>query len=493
MSSTVSLEEKRKLELPRALREIVKLLAERGPMTYAELAEELKKDETTIIRQCQKLIEMEVAVKVEKEGKTAVALRDDIEVDEEGNVYVPSPFEDPIEKLKELLEEAGVKGRKLRWIMRLVESNPEALQRPEVLYDTLTGAGIRRQLAQQIVRAFFGTDFIPPTPTPQYPYAPMYKPHYGPPYYYTTYPLSPYQVYPHDREIMRLEMMLERLKDELKELRESRSSSAVPYVRRIKVDEQGRPVEVVEEPVTVMQQSRDTELLVKFFEARDRDKDRLYEMMIKMMDSIKELGNAMRESIAKLGEQMTKSITEIQRQHQEEIRRLEDKYREEVSKLREELAKKETEHLREKLAELMESLRSLPKSIREEVERDYRYQLELLKKEMEFEKKLRELESRQTLRDLTIGQIRKATEKIDKLADKFIEYMEAQMKQRVSVQVPKVSEEEKKKIIESLRKAAGKKQEERPQQSESIKVKIAASASSTSEECPSGVCREEEG
>ena len=158
-----SLEEKKKVELPKALREIVKLLNDKGPLTYEEIAEELNKDETTVIRQCQKLLEQEIIVKVEKSGKTAVALRDDVEVDEEGNVYLPSPFEDPMEKIKTLLEEAGVKGRKLRWIMRLVESNPEALVRPDVLFDILTGAGVRRQLAHQIVRAFFGTDIpMPP-------------------------------------------------------------------------------------------------------------------------------------------------------------------------------------------------------------------------------------------------------------------------------------------------------------------------------------------
>ena len=187
MSEAYTVEEKRKIELPKALREIVRVLAEEGPQTYEELAEKLGKDRTTIVRQVQRLVDMEVCVYVEKGNRKAVVLAEGVEVDEEGNVYVPSPFEEPLDKLKTLLEEAGVKGKKLRWVMRIVEATPDALARPEVLYDILTGAGIRRPLAQQVVKAFFGVDIQLPPPLPPMRFYTPYYPYYH--YHQYQYPM----------------------------------------------------------------------------------------------------------------------------------------------------------------------------------------------------------------------------------------------------------------------------------------------------------------
>lgn len=456
MSLEPSVEEKRKIELPKALREIVKILAEEGPKTYGELADKLEKDETTIIRQVQKLIDMEILTKIEKDGKAAVALAEGVEVDEEGNVYVPSPFEDPIEKLKTLLEEAGVKGRKLKWIMRLVETNPATLQNPQALYDTLTGAGIRRHLAEQIVKAYFGVNFVAPQPPmmPQMPYQRYpYQQYYG-------YGYSPYGPMPppgYDRELLKLEMRIEKLLEEIREKKEEKP--AYPVIRRIKTDEQGRPIEIIEEPAIPGYGHRDntsTQLLIKMMEQRQQDRELILRIQEENRKTIERLAETMKEMFEKMQGMM---------QQQEQ------KYREELMKMREELIKKDAQwtekYYKEKLDELKETIQGLQKYYDERTKKI----LEELKKEWEWREKLRELEERKGIRDVVVEEIRamakEGREAFKQLREMAREYMERSIKKELRKEVPEVTEEEKKRILEVLRKRAGKakpKEEEKPKE-----------------------------
>ena len=453
MSLESPIEEKRKIELPKALREIVKILAEEGPKTYEELADKLEKDETTIIRQVQKLIDMEILVKVEKEGKTAVALAEGVEVDEEGNAYVPSPFEDPVEKLKTLLEEAGVKGRKLKWIMRLVETNPATLQNPQALYDTLTGAGIRRHLAEQIVKAYFGVNFVSPQPPMQMPYQRYpYQQYYG-------YGYSPYGPMPppsYDRELLKLEMRIEKLLEELREKKEEKPT--YPVIRRIKTDEQGRPIEIIEEPAIPGYGHRDdtsTQLLIKMIEQRQQDR----ELILKIQEEN-------RKTIEKLTETMKGMLEKMQDMMQQQ----EQKYREELMKMREELIKKDAKwtekYYKEKLDELKETIQGIKSYYEEQTKKI----VEELKKEWEWRRKLEELEAKRGIRDVVVEEIRamakEGREAFKQLREMAREYMERSIKKELRKEVPEVTEEEKKRILEVLRKRAGKKpkEEEKPKE-----------------------------
>jgi len=452
--SEVEVEEKRKVELPKALREIVKVLAEEGPKTYEELAEKLGKDVSTIVRQAQKLIDMEICVKVEKENKAAVALAEGIEVDEEGNVYIPSPFEEPTEKLRTLLEEAGVKGKKLRWIMRVVETNPNALQNPQQLYDVLVGAGIRRHLSEQIVKAFFGVDFIAPQPSviPQTPYQRYYQYGYG----YSSY----------DRDLMRLEMRLERLLEEIKEKRET----SFPVVRRVKTDESGKPVEIIEEPVWF---SRDdsTKLIVQIIQEQSKSREEL----------LKTIYNLQQET-SKTIEKMLTAMQQIQQQQQQQLQQLllemEKKRMEETLKTKEELYKRDTEWMEKFYKDKLEDLRQTISSIQKYYEEQTKKILEDLKKEWEWREKLRELEERKGIRDIVVGEIREVAKDLREttkdLRQQMREYMEQSMKKELRKEVPQVTEDEKKKILEALRKATGKTKEaeEKKEVEEKEEVKL---------------------
>ena len=445
-------EEKRKIELPRALREIVKILHEEGPMTYEELAEKLEKDETTIIRQVQKLIDMEILVKVEKENKTAVALAEGVEVDDEGNVYVPSPFEDPLEKLKELLEEAGVKGKKLRWILRLVESTPTSLQNPTELYDILVGSGLRRQLAQQIVKAFFGTNVnIPQPPAPGMP--PAMRPYN-----------SPYQMNPGmqgfighwtpDRELLKLEMKLEKLVEALKE-KKSDDKPAFPVVRRVKVDEQGRPVEVIEEPAWMANRNDEsTKLLVQVMQQQAKDREEMFKTLFQIQ-----------QQTSQMIEKMLQAMQQMQQQMQEQLQKVllesEKKRVEEQAKWKEELYKKEMEWMRqlyeEKLKEMQETIQGIQRYYEEQTKKV----LEELKKEWEWRERLRELEERRGLRDVVVQELKALAEEgretFKQMREQMREYMEATIKERMrTTGVPPVEDEEKRRIVEALRRATGR-------------------------------------
>lgn len=450
MSLDPGLEEKRKIELPRALREIVRILADEGPKTYEELAEKLEKDETTVIRQAQKLVEMEIAVKVEKDGKAAVALAEGVEVDEEGNVYVPSPFEDPIEKLRNLLEEAGVKGRKLRWIMRLVESNPEALQQPQVLYETLVGSGIRRHLAEQIVKAYFGTNFVAPQPPMQpHPY-PQY-PGYG--YYQRMgYPYPPYPP-SYEKEILRLEMRLEKLLEELKEKKEEKP--AYPVIRRIKTDESGKPIEVIEEPVWAAPRSDDsTKLIVQIMQQQQRDR----EEMLKTIFTLQQQTNQTIEKILSAMQQMQQ---QTQQRIHEILMEMEKKRLEEQAKLREEVYKRDMEWMKKFYEDRIQDLQQSIQGIKQYYEEQMKKVIEELKREWEWREKIRELEEKRGIRDIVVAEMREiakeAREAVRQLREQMRDAMEIQLKERMKqTGVPQVAEEEKKRILEALRRATGK-------------------------------------
>ena len=458
--SETEVEEKRKIELPRALREIVKILSEEGPKTYQELSERLGKDETTIIRQVQKLIDMEICVKVEKENKAGVALAEGIEVDEEGNVYVPSPFEEPTEKLKQLLEEAGVKGKKLRWITRLVETNPSTLQNPQQLYDTLIGAGIRRHLAEQIVKAFFGTDFVPlqPPAIPQVPYQRQYYP-------YQYYPIPGY-----DRDLMRLEMRLERLLEEIREKKEEKPS--FPVIRRIKTDETGKPVEVVEEPAW-FRSDDSARLVVQVMQEQSKSREEL----------LKTIYNLQQET-GKTISRMLETIQQLQQQQQQQLQQLllemERKRVEEVLKTKEELYKRDAEWMERFYKDRIEDLRQTIESVKRYYEEQTKKILEDLKKEWEFKEKIRELEERKGIRDVVIGEIREVAKDLREatrdLRQQVREYMEQSIKRELRKEVPTVTEEEKKKVLEALRRVTGVKVEEKAgeekESGEEIKLKV---------------------
>jgi len=444
-SRGMSEEGKQLIELPKALKEIVKLLKEEGPLTYEELAQKLDKDETTIIRQCQKLIEMEVCVKIEKDGKAAVALAEGIEVDEEGNVYVPSPFEDPEEKLKQLLEEAGVKGRKLKWIMRLVSSTPDALQKPEVLFDILTGAGVKRPLAQQIVRAFFGTEFTPPSPypMPMYPMPMRTPPYYQYPYYYMPFmPMSPME-----KEVLRLESRLERLMEEIKEIKSNRSSPQYPIVRKVRVDEHGNPVEIVEEPV-VPGSSRD-DTMVTVMKMMMEQRDQMWKMITEVQKTtheiVEKLSNTMKETMT----QFINTLKEIEQQRSKEI-----------MELKVEMEKREKEWQRQYYEEKIEEYKNTIASMQEHFSKELIRLKEEIKKDLEYQEKLKELESRKTtvekVRDKTLEAIDDLRKDIREFSKVIKDFLESQLKQHASSIVPKVSEEEKKAILKKLRKAVKK-------------------------------------
>ncbi len=467
----MSTEEKKKIELPRALREIVRILADEGIKTYAELAEKLGKDETTIIRQCQKLIELEVCVKAEKEGKAAIALADNVEIDEEGNAWVPSPFEEPQEKLKQLLEEAGVKGRKLRWIMRLCEANPQALQQPQVLYDTLIGAGIRRHLAEQIVKAYFGTNFVAPPQPPQLPIPPNApRPNYGYGYGYGyQMPYNPYMpIPPMDRDRIKLEMKLERLMEEIKELKEKESKphqSAYPVIREIHVTEDGKQV-VVEKPIWVASDQKENKALMKIMEEMAKQREETLKLVFTLQNQTKEL-------VEKLANAQQEMFMKFQQMMMEQ----EVKHKEEMAKLREEMIKRESEWKEKTYQERLRELQQTIEGLKQYYESKTQQILQELKKEWEWRKKLEELESKRGLRDVVIEEIRSIGKELvetTKEARQMVkQYMEANIKQTIAQkQVPKVAAEEKKKILDALKKRAGKATEKKEVKGEEPKVQL---------------------
>ena len=456
MSLEPSVEEKRKIELPKALREIVKILAEEGPKTYGELADKLEKDETTIIRQVQKLIDMEILTKIEKDGKAGVALAEGVEVDEEGNVYVPSPFEDPIEKLKQLLEEAGVKGRKLKWIMRLVETNPATLQNPQALYDTLTGAGIRRHLAEQIVKAYFGVNFVAPPPMQ----VPMPYQRYGYQQYGYGYPYGMPPSPQYDRELMRLEMRLEKLMEELRERKEEKP--AYPVIRRIKTDESGKPIEVIEEPAwAARSDDSTTKLLLQMMQQQQKDREDL-------LKTIFQLQQETSKTIEKILSAMQQMQQQTQQQLQQLLMEMEKKRLEETSKMKEELYKRDIEWMKkfyeDKINELEQSIQGIKSYYEEQTKKI----IEELKKEWEWRRKLEELEARRGIRDVVVEELREMAkegrEAFKQLREMAREYMESSIKKELRKEVPEVTEEEKKRILEVLRRRTGKKPkaEEKP-------------------------------
>lgn len=475
MSLEPSVEEKRKIELPKALREIMRLISEEGPMTYEELAQKLNKDPTTIIRQAQKLLELELVTKVEKEGKTAIAVAEGVEVDEEGNAYIPSPFEDPIEKLKQLLEEAGVKGRKLRWIMRLVETNPEALQQPQVLYETLTGAGIRRHLAEQIVKAYFGTNFVAPQPPMMQPGMQPY-PYYRPPMYqYQYYGYQPYPPVPPtvERDLVRLEMRLEKL---MEEIREKKEEKPYPVIRKMKVDETGKPVEVIEEPAFVAGSRSDdmVKWMIQLMQQQQKDREDL-------LKTIYQIQQQQNQAIEKLVEAMKEERREFQQQMQQIMTELERKRIETEAKLREEMHKRELELMKQRYEDRIRDLEETVQGIKQYYENEFKKAIEDLKREWEWREKLREAEERKGLRDVVVSELRELAkegrETFKLMRDQWREYMESRMKERMR-EVPEVTKEEKKRLLERLRRATGRaareerEEKEEKEEEEEIEYKI---------------------
>jgi len=439
-----SITSKKKIELPKALREIVKVLAEEGVMTYEELAEKLQKDLSTIVRQCQRLEEMEIIEKVQKDNKNAVKLRDDVEVDEEGNVYVPSLIEEPIDKLRRILQEAGIKGKKLNFVLTLIESNPRSLEDPNELYDTLVAVGVRRLLAQQIVKAFFGTEFAPQQM--QMPMMPRYG-YYNPAYPYP-YPFPPFMA----SQNTRLEVLLERLLEEFKELKNSKpQSSPYPVVRRVKVDEQGKPVEVIEEPAFLASRSDDSskEMWKLLFEMREKE-----------FSTIQTIVKETREMLKDVVEKLSQQIQEIDKKRSEEL-----------NKLREEVYKKELEYQKQIYEKEIEDLKDAIEGLRKHYEDKMTHLLEDLKKEWEYKVKLMELEQSKGLRDVIIGEIRETAKELrestKEIRETLTEYMKQTLRQAKpeTKQVPQVSEEERKKILEALRKKVGvTPEEEKPKE-----------------------------
>jgi len=438
-SEAESITSKKKIELPRALREIVKILAEESVMTYEELAGKTQKDLSTVVRQCQRLEEMEIVEKVQKDNKNAVKLRDDVEVDEEGNVYVPSLIEEPIDKLRRILQEAGVKGKKLNFVLTLIESNPRSLEEPNELYDTLVAVGIRRLLAQQIVKAFFGTEFAPqmqmPMPRYGYGYNPAYP--YPPPY--------PFMA----SQSPRLEILMERLLEEFKELKNSKpQTSPYPTIKRIKVDEQGKPIEVIEEPVFLAPRSDDTskEMWKLLFEMREKE-----------FSTIQTIVKETREMLKDVVEKLSQQIQEMDKKRSEEI-----------SKLREEVYKKELEYQRQLYTKEIEDLKDAIEGIRKHYEDKTTHLLEDLKKEWEYRLKLMELEQSKGLRDVIVGEIKETAKELrestKEIRETFTEYMKQTLRQAKpeAKQVPQVSEEEKRRILEALRKKA--EEQEKPKE-----------------------------
>ena len=425
-----SITSKKKIELPKALREIVKILAEEGAMTYEELAEKTQKDLTTIIRQCQRLEEMEIVEKVQKDNKNAVKLRDDVEVDEEGNVYVPSLIEEPIDKLRRILHEAGIKGKKLNFVLTLIESNPRTLEDPNELYDTLVAVGIRRLLAQQIVKAFFGTEFAP-----QQMQMPMMPRYYNPAYPPYPYPFPPFMT---SSQSSRLEMLMERLLEEFKELKNSKPQpSPYPTIKRIKVDEQGKPIEVIEEPAFLARSDDPSKEMWKL----------MFEMREKEFSTIQTIVKETREMIKDVVEKLSQQIQEIDKKRSEEL-----------NKLREEVYKKELEYQRQLYTKEIEDLKDAIEGIKKHYEDKTAHILEDLKKEWEYRLKLMELEQTKGLRDVVIAEIKETAKELrestKEIRGMFTEYMKQVMKQAKpeAKQVPQVSEEEKRKILEALRK-----------------------------------------
>jgi DNA-binding transcriptional ArsR family regulator len=434
-----SITSKKKIELPRALREIVKILAEEGVMTYEELAEKTQKDLSTVVRQCQRLEELEIIEKVQKDNKNAAKLKEDIEVDEEGNVYVPSLIEEPIDKLRRILQEAGIKGKKLNFVLTLIESNPRSLEDPNELYDTLVAVGIRRLLAQQIVKAFFGTEFAP-----QQMQMPMMPRYVNPAYPYPS-PL----LYPFMASSSRLEMLMERLLEGFKELKNSKPQSPpYPVIRRVKVDEQGKPVEVVEEPAFLASRSDDSskEMWKLLFEMREKE-----------FSTIQTIVKETREMIKDVVEKLSQQIQEIDKKRSEEL-----------NKLREEVYKKELEYQRQLYTKEIEDLKDAIEGIRKHYEDKTTHLLEDLKKEWEYRLKLMELEQTRGLRDVIVGEIKETAKELrestKEIRETLTEYMKQVMRQAKPEmkQVPQVSEEEKRKILEALRKKA--KAEEKPKE-----------------------------
>jgi DNA-binding transcriptional ArsR family regulator len=425
-----SITSKKKIELPKALREIVKILAEEGAMTYEELAEKTQKDLTTIIRQCQRLEEMEIVEKVQKDNKNAVKLRDDVEVDEEGNVYVPSLIEEPIDKLRRILQEAGIKGKKLNFVLTLIESNPRTLEDPNELYDTLVAVGIRRLLAQQIVKAFFGTEFAP-----QQMQMPMMPRYYNPAYPPYPYPFPPFMT---SSQSSRLEMLMERLLEEFKELKNSKPQpSPYPTIKRIKVDEQGKPIEVIEEPAFLARSDDPSKEMWKL----------MFEMREKEFSTIQTIVKETREMIKDVVEKLSQQIQEIDKKRSEEL-----------NKLREEVYKKELEYQRQLYTKEIEDLKDAIEGIKKHYEDKTAHILEDLKKEWEYRLKLMELEQTKGLRDVVIAEIKETAKELrestKEIRGMFTEYMKQVMKQAKPKQVPQVSEEEKRRILEALRKKA---------------------------------------
>jgi len=445
-----SITSKKKIELPRALREIVKILAEEGVMTYEELAEKTQKDLSTVVRQCQRLEELEIIEKVQKDNKNAVKLKEDIDVDEEGNVYVPSLIEEPIDKLRRILQEAGIKGKKLNFVLTLIESNPRSLEEPNELYDTLVAVGIRRLLAQQIVKAFFGTEFAPQ----QMPMMPRYGYGYNPAYPYP--PPYPFMV---SSQSSRLELLMERLLEEIKELKNSKpQSSPYPTIKRIKVDEQGKPLEVIEEPAFARDDSS-KELWKVLFEMREKE-----------FSTIQTIVKETKEMIKDVVEKLTQQIQEMDKKRSEEL-----------NKLREEVYKKELEYQRQLYTKEIEDLKDAIEGIKKHYEDKTVHLLEDLKKEWEYRLKLMELEQSKGLRDVIVGEIKETAKELrestKEIRETITEYMKQVMKQAKPEmkQVPQVSEEEKRKILEALRKKAEAQAPEKTEKTESETPKLEAS------------------
>lgn len=465
MSTEIEVTNRKKITLQDTARRIVKLLYDQGPKTYDEIAKELEIAESTVRKWVDRLEELGIVKKFSQKGRVYVTLVDTVEVDEEGNVYIETAEETDEERLYKLLTELNVptSERRRRQLVEMWKMLPPHERTPENLFQLLTAFGVRRDAARWIVRSIFGTDplgyYHPypfgPVSGPYMPYAP-FRPPFGA---QSGAVAGPYFMYPgagaHDREIIRLELALESLKEELKRLREEQSrpqQSTVPMIRRIKTDEHGRPIEIIEEPATLGVATRSDETLVKLimelqkqrYEDREQFMKMFYEQQKTYTDAINRIADTLKDIINRVNES---------------LREQDERRREEIEKLREEMHKKDLEYMRQIYEREIEELKTTIDSVRRYYEDQTKRMLEDLKKEIEWARRLEELQRRastfEKLRDETIDTLRTLRED---LRSTLREYLQQQIKlqqlQLLRPQIPVVSQEEKREFVKKLKKKA---------------------------------------
>jgi hypothetical protein len=219
--------------------------------------------------------------------------------------------------------------------------------------------------------------------------------------------------------------------------------TSYPTIRKVRVDDQGKPIEVIEEPA---------------FISRDDSKE-----FWKMIYEIREKDN---QTIQQIVRETKEMINMMLNKFTEQLREIDSRRTEEIAKLREEIYKKEIEYTKQLYEREVEDLKSSIDSIKRYYDEKMNEILNDLKREWEYKLKLMELEQSKGLRDVIVSEIRETSKEFREATKDIRESLTDYMKQILKSvhkpeqkQVPQVSEEEKKKILEALKKKVSSKEE----------------------------------